>query len=419
MELHCRYHPTRAPVLMCYQCATTVCPDCIPSWPAKGLPRCITCRAEMEQLGISDYVKPFWQCFDRFFSFPWKKNNLLFLFSALTFFLIFVPLPDPENLVGPLAFIYRLLVWIFYASFIVAYFSAVATKASDGSSEPPEIMKVWKDGGFSLLFKALFIISLFSMALGFLKFAIGPTAGLLLTFVGAIFFPAALMLLFMEREINVAIHPGRIAAVIQAIGWPYVFLWGLVMILISGPEILNSLPAHVFQSNIFPYIFLTVTIYFSLVLFHMLGYVVYQYHFELGVALPHESVESLNKPRTLQKSVIIEAEILIMDGHYESAMKLLEGFLEKYPTHENVQQKLFATALVTANKKSQLIVIENFLSYLISTKQGFKVTSTLKQFLRIHTDLGFDDFVKGEELKEFLQQEKENMLISQLSNQCS
>ncbi len=416
MEFHCRYHPTRSAVLMCYQCATTVCPDCIPVWPDRGMPRCVSCRSEMEQLGISDYVKPFWQCFDRFFNFPWQKGNLIFMALALAIFVVFVPVPDAKEMVTPFEFIYRIIIWILYPSFIVAYFSAVAVKASDGSSEPPEIMKVWSNGGFSLLFKALVVISVFSMGLALIKMVIGPTAGLILTFIGAIFFPASIMLLFMEREISAAVNPGRILSVIQSIGWPYAFLWGLVMMLISGPEILYSLPEHIYQSRIYPLLFLMVNIYFGLVLFHMLGYVAFQYHFELGITLPNERIESLNAPRAPQKAVLIESELLIMDGNYESALKLLENFLQKQPRHEKVQQKLFNLTMAVTKGDRQLAVAENYLFYLISMEQGFKVVASLRQLMHYHADLNFQHFIRCDELKKFLQKEQEMDLIEKLSS---
>lgn len=399
---------------MCYQCSSTVCPDCIPVWPDRGMPRCVTCRSEMEQLGISAYVKPFWQCFDQFFKFPWQKGNLLFMLLALAIFIIFVPVPNAKEMVTPLQFIYRILIWILYPSFIVAYFSAVAVKASDGSSEPPEIMRVWSEGGFSLLFKALVVISVFSIALGVIKMIIGPTAGFMLTFVGATFFPASIMLLFMEREIGAAVNPGRILSVIQAIGWPYAFLWALVMMLISGPEILYSLPEHIYQSKIYPLLFLMVNIYFGLVLFHMLGYVVYQYHYELGITLPDEGVESLNMSRTPQKAVLIEAELLIMDGNYESAIKLLENFLKTQPNHEKVQQKLFNLAMETTKGDEQLGIAENYLFYLITLNQGFKVVASLRQLINYHPELSFNYFNRRDELEQFLEKEQEEELIKKL-----
>lgn len=413
-DLKCRYHPTRMPVLMCYQCSNTLCPDCVANWPKTGYPRCNICRAEMEPLGISHYVKPFWQCFDRFFKFPFVKENVLFIFLSVIVFAILVP---PWNEAGPYSVghaFYRMLIWSIFPGYIVGYFSLVAMKASSGASNPPQISEVWSAGGFSILFKSLLIIAIFYFSLDLVKFAIGPTAGVIFSILGALLFPASLILLFMEKEVSAAINPGRIIGLVNAIGWPYSFLWALVMMLMSSPDMLNELPTHIQQTDVFRYLALLVNLFFGLILFHLLGYVVYQYHHELGLTLPSDQLEDINQPRSHKKAVMIEAELMIADGNYQSALRLLGDFLKNNSNHPSVQDKYFELALLTQNRDEKMEVTESYLEYLIQSEQNFKAIAILRKLKKNMPDLSIEYFVKPQELQKFLIAENEMELLNSL-----
>ena len=417
MNLHCRYHPTRTPVLMCGQCSVTVCPDCIPNWPARGYPRCVSCRSEMEPLSISEYVKPFWQCFDQFFKFPFKASNLKFIFFTFLFFLI-VPLYDAKEYVNPLEAIYSIVMWIIFPSFIVAYMSAVAIKASDGNPAPPEISESWKDGGFLILFKAVVIVLIFRSLLASTLIFMGGAVASILSMLIALAFPATLMLLFLERKISVAIHPGKVVGIIQAIGWPYMFLWGLVMILIAGPETLMSLSGEGIHLKILPTLALLSSLYFGLVLFHLLGYVVYQYHYELGVSLPSEELEGLRKSISPQKAILKESELLVMDGKYHSAIDLLQRFILQNPDQESKQDqlwlKLFEISQIVCKQKQSIEITEDYIHYLLTRNQNFKVVAILRSLLQKTPQFKFCDFSSPDSIEKFLRDEKEVELLIQL-----
>lgn len=417
MQLHCRYHPTRVPVLMCSQCSNTVCPDCVPNWPSRGMPRCITCRSEMEQLGISEYVKPFWQCFDRFFKFPLKSKNLSFILAS-AFLFILIPFPDAKEMVTPFGFIFRIIVWILFPSFIVAYFSAVAVKGSDGNTDPPSMSKVWNDGGFLIFFKAMIILVLFSMITAFSGQAFGAGVEIILTLLATLAFPASLILLFLDREISTAISPTRIFGLMSAIGWPYMFLWGLVMMLTSGPDIIDALPDSFRQSLIFPTIAFLANLYFGLVLFHLLGYVVYQYHYELGVSLPGEEIEGLIQKRSIQKATILESELLIMEGKYHSAIDLLQKFIDEAPESDPKQEqlwlKLFELSQTVCGNKQSIQITEDYLHYLLTRDQSFKVVAILRSILQKTPQFKFCDFSSPDPIEKFLRDEKEVELLIQL-----
>ncbi len=414
MELHCRYHPTRVPVLMCSQCSNTVCPDCVPEWPDRGNPRCVSCRAEMEPLGIIEYIKPFWQCFDRFFNFPFKKGNLIFL--GLVFILSFLlPGIDEESKVTGFGFIFKLLTWVLFPSFIVAYLSAITIEASEGKDEPPNIASIWKDGGFSLFIKAIMTIWIFAIIFGLVSSFFGAAlAGLFLLF-GALAFPAVLMLLVMEKEVRSALDFRRIISIIQSIGWPYMFLWGFLMMLISGPDILTDVPEYVWNSGLFVRFVILLHVFFGMVMFHLLGYVAYQYHYELGIDLSGEQMESIKDNKRNVHPVLVESELLIVEGHYHSAKELLEKTLKENPQQEMLWRKLFALSELTFAFEETLKVAGDYMKHLSENNQNSKIVQIVRKLIRNKPGLKLTDFKAPEEIKKLLEEQEEIELLIQLS----
>jgi hypothetical protein len=372
----------------------------------------------MEPLGISEYVTPFWQCFDRFFNYPFKSENLKFILICVLL-LMFIPLPDAKEMVTPFSFIFRIIAWILFPSFIVAYLSAVAIKASDGNTQPPSIGKVWSDGGFLILFKALVVMMFFTLLLAFIGSTLGAGIKVFLTLFGALAIPAVMILLFLEREISAAINPNRIVGLMSAIGWPYMFLWGLVMMLISGPNIISSLPESIIDSLLFPYLALLVNLYFGLVLFYLLGYVVYQYHYELGVALPGEEIEDLRKPLSAQRATILESELLIMEGKYHSAIDLLQKFISQHdadnPKLDQVWLKLYEISLVVCDQSQASKITEDYIHFLLNRQQNFKIIAILRSILRKNPEFKISDFSAPDPIEKFLRNEQEIELLKQLN----
>lgn len=108
--------------------------------------------------------------------------------------------------------------------------------------------------------------------------------------------PASIMVLAMEQSVAAALHPLNLTALISRIGSPYFLLYGylILLILASGAAqdfALSHFPAWLAMALAG---FLNST--FTLILFHMLGYLLLQYRDELGLA--PEPAEATAAPGT-------------------------------------------------------------------------------------------------------------------------
>lgn len=417
MQLHCRYHPTRHPVLVCTQCATTVCPDCVPVWPERGNPRCVNCRSEMETLGIADYIPPFWRCFDQFFQFPFLKENLIFLSITLLISLI-LPLPQAsnsgENVVHSGVF-FTLISWLFYLSFVLAYLAAVTIAGAEGQKKPPSLSKIWRSGGLSMFFKFLGTLWLFGFYAGMVSILFGTVLESIFYMVGALVFPAVMMLLVMEKSVITALNPSKLLMVMRSIGWPYVFLWGMMVMLVSGPGLVLELFSPFEFGGWILRIGLLVNIIFGLILFYLMGYVIYQYHYELGYMLPKQQMSELQNNSRHSNPVLIEMELLVADGKYHSAIRLLEAALRENSNQQILWEKLLVLSELTESPQNLLKMAQIYMGHLERKQQFTEIAKVIKRLLRAKNDLRLEDFASPQKVTDMLTLQQEFDLLKKLS----
>src|SRR5690606_21680528 len=78
------------------------------------------------------------------------------------------------------------------------------------------------------------------------------------------------------------VNPMSWVSLMLAVGWPYLLLWLCTQLIAAGPVYILGWSASVLpEVAIIPSVTLLVA-YFSLVLYTMLGYVLFEYQHELG-----------------------------------------------------------------------------------------------------------------------------------------
>jgi len=195
---------------------------------------------------------------------------------------------------------------------------------ADGFLEPPEIgMGIDR----SVAWKQIWLIAIFitAMALGIVL--LGPVGGSVLALFLGFSLPGATMTLAMDESLGAALNPGKWIAIFARIGWPYLAVVGLCLVIF-----LSEAYAAVFVARILPtpvaIVAVNVISNYALVMtFHLMGYLIYQYHREVGyVPSAPQLKRTLTKPDPDQ-DLLDEAGALVRDGKPEAATELLRGRL--------------------------------------------------------------------------------------------
>ncbi|MCW9029563.1 MAG: hypothetical protein OQJ80_11565 [Kangiella sp.] len=325
--MNCKYHLHKKALWHCNHCDTPFCIDCCDVEPGMHSPRCLLCRNNMDSYGISDHVEPFWNKLGLFNGYPFQKNAMSFLgiFMAIAFVVGII------NSVIPIWLI-NVILKVMLFSVGITYVFSVLTKVARGEFDAPSQEEVTLNNSNDMTGKVLGLY-LTLIGMGFLITMSAGGTGLLI-FVAALgfFFPAMMINLGMAKDIGAAINPSDLFRTVTGIGWPYLLLVLFVYLISAGLEFAQStiyfwLPEFIS----YPLIYGALA-FFYLMMFSMFGYVVYQYHAELGYGIDAEQImnnENVQQVAELRK--LAHADVYIQEGRFDDAEAAL------YETAENPQ----------------------------------------------------------------------------------
>ena len=94
-----------------------------------------------------------------------------------------------------------------------------------------------------------------------------------------------------------------------------------------------------------------VNMFFILVMFHMMGYVLFQYHEQLGYSIDDEVAEQLDEVDTIRDhdSGLSEVTILYHEGKIEAAQTRLAELIEETPGNMNYRERMHKLLINTKN----------------------------------------------------------------------
>lgn len=228
-------------------------------------------------------------------------------------------------------------------------FEALRATANGRLDPPVGSMNVDEDLGWSALRLQAGFVALNVLCFVFL----GPVIGIIASVVLAFGFPGAIMSLAIEENVLHALNPLTWLQIMGRLGWPY-FVAVLLCLLINA-SMSNA------QAMLLPFLpfFVAIVVFYFLAhyavvtMFHLMGYLIYQYHDELGY--------TVDKPIVLRKAsddpdqpLLDEAMALVRDGKADAATELLREQLRSRGGSDAVHVQ-YRKLLRLNNNKDELV----------------------------------------------------------------
>jgi outer membrane protein assembly factor BamD (BamD/ComL family) len=125
-----------------------------------------------------------------------------------------------------------------------------------------------------------------------------------------------------------------------------------------------------------------VSYYYMIVIFHIMGYMIYQYQDELGYersGIIHE-----DKPaKTVKQKTLSHIDILLKEGELDEALNLYDEFIKSYPEEKNTKTRYFELLLVTKNTEKLNSFACKYLNHLILSNREDKIPLSYKRVLKV------------------------------------
>lgn len=404
MKTHCKYHPLEPAAWHCAGCRLDLCGGCSPELPGADAHSCPLCSAELTHLGAANSAAPFWTRLGEFFNYPLQAAPMVFM--ALS---VLVPVLLPSE--GVLALVGGVLLLLLQ----IRYGFAALERTAQGRMTPPPLSELLKTEHLGLGFKMFGVILVAIVANAFVGrySAVLGVACLLLTVVAV---PASLMILAIDKDINSAASPRLLYGLISRIGIvPYgllcLFLFLVLLCLVTAVRLL----ADIMSPAVLAPVIGVAGNYYTLVMMHMMGYVLFQYQAELGFAAAMEEGHRPRRPRRVDPQQL-QFEILLKEGQYARALAQLRSEITRRPDHVLAHERHFQLASALNEEDALRWQASGYFKALMLSGREMQLASLLKNYLARYPGFTPDDPDVRYELAQALQQAGEPKLAVHVLN---
>lgn len=323
MKIFCTYHPTQLALWSCPRCKANLCPGCIVKrnveqyGTRKDFCFCPKCNIFANKLSITNLIVPFWKRLPHFFTYPLHPAPLALMVIIAIASILFTE-PSFRN------FLILFLIW----SIMLKYSFSALVSTSNGNLKPPKITLGTVFGDFGIVFKQIGIF----LVLAILLMEIFKKFGLVVALTCLVFYilliPAMIIILAVTKSLPTAIFPTAIVRMAWRIGWPYLEMYFFLILLVGAPTVLGGMLATALPEKAYFIVRAFAESYYTLVSYHLMGYVMFQYHEKVGYLIIYEGEEPVPQKGEADTggaagALLNTVSVLIKAGSLDEAIALI------------------------------------------------------------------------------------------------
>ena len=326
-------------------------------------------------------IQPFWLRMPQFFAWPLQFGPMVYigglaLASAVAYFL---------PLIG------RLLIIVIWFLFF-RYAMTVLVQTSRGNFDPDKADVHLESGDRRPVKQAAYMV-ISVVLLIVVAGAVGPKLAILVGIMMSLSLPAAIIIIAIDDSLTGALNPLRIFSVISSIGFPYLLLSLFLLLLQGGDAVVFKLIGPLIPDFIEYPVVTFVSMYFLLMMYNMMGYMVYQYHEELGFGIDKTFAENSSKktadPNMSEADHLIAQ--LVADGDIPGAIDALLEDMRHQRNDIPKNQKLHRLYLTLGNAEKTLAHAQKLIGLLVTAGQADVAYELLVKVKALSADFAIPD----------------------------
>ena len=268
-------------------------------------------------------ITPFWHRLPEFFQYPRHMGALVHILIAS----VLINIATHIGLfIFPLLFI-TIPVFLMGVFAILKYSYSVLQHTADGFLTPPD--QINSSADMTLVIKQVVAFILMALAVGGMASFFGQAIGIIAGIFLYLWLPASVMIIAVSGSLFNAINPFFFIDFMKRIGWTYLMLWAFLMLLSVASSQSYALLSHVLPEELNLFLFVFLMCYFNIIMFNLLGYVIFQYHDALGYEASQEALSDYKKEQVESDSPTQFDEFDrgvnndLIAGEYEAAVQKL------------------------------------------------------------------------------------------------
>lgn len=363
MKITCTYHPKEEAKWFCPSCKIMHCEECSSKKKVGGyssttdLRFCQNCGHPLESKFGLPRIEPLIKRLPQVLAYPVKPSPfVLMLFLSILSFMAFK--------LSPYGIVIAVVLWAIWLKYSISALNRTLL----GNMNPPDLQSESESGELGMLFKQILLL----YPLGFIGYFIyrhsGVALGTVYFMLMAFLIPALLISLMVNDSLIKTLNLVSVVRIPLNIGLPYVFMCLFVVCLVGG---ISYMSMNVFQyvpENRFVFLTVMLSNYLTLIIYHMIGYMIYRHHEELEFETTYsrklghhiEAVRLKPSVRALYNNV----NQLIKEGHIAEAAGLLSDNIKSIHDSSEIAERLYNLQKILKQKDELLSNAPVYLNHL-------------------------------------------------------
>jgi hypothetical protein len=326
---------------------------------------------------------PFWQYLPQVFKYPAHGDALVKIVCyavGATIALIVLPL-------GP---IWVFLVWLAF----LAYCFGILERTARGHLVAAQVYVDERTDKDRRPIKQVVIFIVLFLVAGVVAGAMGPVAGQVALCLVSLAIPASIMVLALEERLSSALNPLRILSMIAGIGLPYFALWVFLFLLLQSAQFLGA-ALDVFLPKWLSHMLADmVSMYFTVAMYYLMGYVIYQNHDALGVdvqvdtAMAHQNLQKAGSGGKVEPELLgPDTRGLIADGKLDEAATRIENRLRREFDNNKLHDQYLKLLLLQGQPKAISKEVNEYVPKLMREKKAARAVEVYEAGRKAVPDL--------------------------------
>ncbi len=374
MAISCDYHPQKRAHWYCPSCSRNYCSSCaitreVEIYGTKKIHRlCPHCNVDLQSQAAENIIAPFWSILHKFFAYPFQKQPLILILVLSSAFVLL-------SGAGLFHSLLRFVLW----AVLLKYAFCVLKKTATGSLEAPELSAKNLSDNFEIVFKQIAIYFITGFLFIEVSKTAGPIVGILFLLFAFLSIPAMILVLIATDSLVAALNPMIFVRVAWRIGWGYLLMYFFYILLGSAPNTIIYLSVGHLPLILVLFISFFAKSYYVIISYHLMGYVLYQYHEDIGYNVEVEDQSYLKEATEVLEGdaeLVRRTNILLREGKVKEALQLI-----RERTGGNIQNlqlaDLYFRLLKTSGATDEMLDFgEKYMEMLAGQADTEKLTQT-------------------------------------------
>jgi len=351
----CKYHPLETANYFCEHCQINLCNTCTNEDPItqnnNAQRQCLFCDSALDELEHTSDIEPFWQNLKAVYLYPISISGI----TIMTIIALITAMAQNSLialLLSPLLLLY--------------YCNLCLEKTAHGKMTPPDFDEFFEINSTSFIgiFIVVILITIFVSMLA--SFFGEILAGIVLLFF-IIAFPASIMTVAIDKNLSNAINPVELISIVKSTGKSYLMMCVFSLIMASSLALTEGM--FISESPSFMTFFITslISCYYTVIIFHIMGYIVYQNRRNLNFSIKDKKSETqIRSPKKRQQDHI---ETYIKAGYFAKAGQLSLKSIEEKDASLWELKRCFTLMLIRRDEKKVSEFLNTFFDQLYNKNQ--------------------------------------------------